>query len=87
MLRTGDRYTDLCVERNATLAGRHSELSETQAPGHLKEREAEIAKLDVYRALQPALLRISLEMGGGRESLDFWTHAGYLQLHFTEGCP
>ncbi len=88
MLRTGDRYAALCAERNATVAGRHSKSSETQALGHLpKEREAEIAKLESYRALQPALLRISLEMGGGLESLDFWTHAGYLQLHFAEGCP
>lgn len=87
MLRTGDRYADLCAERNATVAGRHSKKSETRTQGYLKKHEAEIARLELFRAVQPALLRISLEMRGGVESLDFWTHAGYLQLYFTGGCP
>lgn len=87
MLRTGDRYSDLCAERDAALAGRNSETSDTRTSGNLRELEAEIAKLGILREVQPALLRISLEMGGGAESLDFWAHAGYLQLYFAEGCP
>jgi hypothetical protein len=86
MLRTGDRYADLCAERDAALAGNHSEVSGTQPKGSRREVEAEIAKLRAILEVQPALLRMALEMGGGTESLDFWTHAGYLQLYFHEGC-
>lgn len=87
MLRTGDRYTDLCAERDAAPAGNHSEVSDTQTKGCPRGVEAEIAGLRAILEFQPALLRMALEMGGGAESLDFWTHAGYLQLYFHEGCP
>lgn len=55
--------------------------------GSLRRYGTEIRKLRHCLALQPALLRVALEMRGGAESLDFWTHAGYLQLYFVEGCP
>jgi CRP-like cAMP-binding protein len=87
MLRTGDRYADLCGQRGAGLASLHQESPAAHVKGLPADHDEEIAGLRAVREVQPALLRMALEMGGGEESLDFWTHAGYLQLYFHEGCP
>jgi hypothetical protein len=83
LLRSMDLEKDLQNERSELLgsqAGRTMEES-------LSRIDAGIRNLSDWRAVQPALLRVALEMRGGEESLDFWTHAGYLQLYFVEGCP
>jgi hypothetical protein len=87
MLRTGDRYADLCAERGAAFASMHQETGPSHETGIPAELEVEIARLRAIREVQPVLLRSALEMKGGAESLDFWAHAGYLQLYFHEGCP
>ena len=87
MLRTGDRYADLCAERGTAFASMHQQTGPCHETGIPAELDVEIARLRAVREVQPALLRMALEMGGGAESLDFWTHAGYLQLYFHEGCP
>lgn len=83
MLRTLDREADLQRQRAELLANPPAEaMADT-----LGRLDATIRDLATCRAVQPDLLRVALEMRGGAESLDFWTHAGYLQLHFVEGCP
>lgn len=82
MLRTIDREVDLQRERADQLCNQPAEtMDET-----LCRLDTEIRSLGNCRAVQSALLRVALEMRGGRESLDFWTHAGCLQLLFVERC-
>lgn len=83
MLRTIDREADLQRQRAELLGNSPADaMDET-----LARLDAKIRDLATCSAVQPTLLRVALEMRGGAESHDFWTHAGYLQLHFVEGCP
>ena len=84
MIRTLDQYVDLLEER-ACLQDRLHEPCDAQSEAILHQIEARLSTLEGYRATQPILLRIAMTMGGDRESLDFWPHAGELQLAFTQG--
>jgi len=84
MLRTLDQYVDLLEER-ACLQDRLHESYDAQSEASLHQIEAKLGTLERYRASQPILLRIAMTMGGDRESLDFWPHAGELQLAFMQG--
>lgn len=85
MIRTLDRYVDLLEERASLPKNRHTGALDTRTEASLLRIEAQISSLELHLAAQPVLLRIALEMEGGRESLDFWPHAGELQLAFTKG--
>jgi CRP-like cAMP-binding protein len=82
LLRTMDREKELLRQRAAVLENQANNTREES----FCRLEAEVRNSKNWRAFQPVLLRVALEMRGGAESLDFWTHAGYLQLYFVEGC-
>lgn len=85
MIRTLDQYVDLLEERSCLLDRRHCGAPDTQAETSLQLVEARLGTLELQRATQPALLGIALEMGGDREALDFWPHAGRLLLACIQG--
>ena len=85
MIRTLDQYVDLLEERACLQDRRHLGASDAQSETALHQVEARLITLERYLATQPILLHIALTMGGGCESLDFWPHAGELQLAFTQG--
>ena len=85
MIRTLDQYTDLLEERACLLNCCHLEDLDAQSEASLHQIEARLNILERYRATQPILIQIALTMDGDRESLDFWPHAGELQLAFTQG--
>ena len=85
MIRTLDLYVDLLEERACLQNRRHPGTSDAQSEASLHQIEARLCTLERYRATQPILLQIALAMDGDRESLDFWPHAGELQLAFTQG--
>ncbi|MRR53801.1 MAG: cyclic nucleotide-binding domain-containing protein [Deltaproteobacteria bacterium] len=84
MLRTLDQYVDL-LEDQADLQARLHESGDTQLESSLHQVEVQLSTLERYRSSQPLLLRIAMTMGGDREALDFWPHAGELQLAFVQG--
>lgn len=84
MIRTLDQYVELLEER-ADLQARLHEPGGTQLEASLDLLEERLSTLERYRASQPLVLRIAMTMGGDRESLDFWPHAGELQLAVTQG--
>lgn len=45
----------------------------------------ELERLERKLARQPVLVHFALEVAGGRESLNFWTHAGEIVLAFQQG--
>jgi len=85
MMRTLDQYVDFMEEWASLQDRRLHEASDAQSEASLHQVEAQLSTLERYRSAQPILLRIAMTMGGDRESLDFWPHAGELQLAFTQG--
>jgi len=85
MIRTLDQYTDLLEERVCLQNRRHLEGLDAQSESSLHHVEARLSTLERSLASQPILIQIALRMDGDRESLDFWPHAGELQLAFTQG--
>jgi hypothetical protein len=85
MIRTLDQYVDLLEERACLQDRRLHWAYDAPSEASLQRIEAQLSTLERHRATQPILLRIALTMGGDRESLDFWPHAGELQLAFTQG--
>ena len=86
MMRTLDQYVDF-LEQWASLQDRllHEAPDAKSKAASLHQVEAQLSTLERYRSAQPILLRIAMTMGGDRESLDFWPHAGELQLAVTQG--
>jgi hypothetical protein len=85
MIRTLDQYMDLLAE-TACLHHRHQPLVPVARPDASQyQMEARVGSLERNLAAQPVLLHAALELEGGGESLDFWPHAGELQLTFAEG--
>jgi CRP-like cAMP-binding protein len=84
MIRTIEQRTDLLAERAYLLERRRLGTWDVQAEASRRQIEAQLSTLERDLASQPTLLHIALEMGGGGESLDYWTHAGALQLAFTQ---
>ena len=85
MLRTIDYQADLLVER--------AQIEQNRVANRLKKREElrlrmldnEMAVIEKEMESQTALISIVLELQGGRESLDYWTHAGRLLLAVIKG--
>jgi hypothetical protein len=85
MIRTLDQYVDLLEERACLHDSRCPGILDAQSEASLHQVEAQLSILERQRTTQPKLLQIAMTMGGDRESLDFWPHAGELQLAFTQG--
>jgi hypothetical protein len=85
MIRTLDQYADLLAERAYLHDRRQSPTPDARPEASLRQTEARIGTLQRNLAAQPILLHVALELEGGDESLDFWPHAGKLQLAFTQG--
>ena len=85
MIRTLDQYVDLLEERACLQDRRLHGSYDAQSEASLHQVETQLSILERHRATQPILLQIAMTMGGDRESLDFWPHAGELQLAFTQG--
>jgi hypothetical protein len=86
MIRTLDKYTDLLAEQALLLGTQNERHPDVQSKASLRRIEAWISSLERHLAALPVLLRVALELEGGRESLDFWPHSGELQLAFSRGC-
>jgi hypothetical protein len=84
MVRSIDQRVDL-LEQRAHLPEEHLlRPARTPAPLTVQQIETQLAVLERDLANQPTLLHTALDMEGGVESLDYWTHAGKLQLAFTQ---
>ena len=85
IMRTIDYQADLLLE--------HTQLEQNRGTYRLRESEKlrlrvidnEMKVVEKDLESQTALVGIVLELQGGRESLDYWTHAGRLMLAVISG--
>jgi hypothetical protein len=83
MVRSIDQRTDLLEQRARWREQHLLGPDKALATVTLQQLEAQLARLERDLTNQPTLLHIALDLEGGVESLDYWTHAGELQLAFT----
>ncbi|MEK7541232.1 MAG: hypothetical protein AAB533_00010 [Patescibacteria group bacterium] len=85
MMHTIQRRGDLLVERQALLDRMHS--GETIQNGHemILQMGQEIESLERRISNQQVLVELALQKEGADESLDYWKHAGRLELAFMQG--
>ncbi len=84
MMRTIEQKVDLLSDKAFLLQRqRLGVLSENEVVA-LRQLEGVIRKAEQEIESQSILIKIALEMEGGSESLDYWTHAGELQLAYNQ---
>ncbi len=84
MMRTIEQKVDLLSDKAFLLQRqRLGVLSEHEVVA-LRQLEGVIRKAEQEIESQSILIKIALEMEGGSESLDYWTHAGELQLAYNQ---
>ena len=85
VLRTIDYQADLWLERNQLeKKSRAYQLNDSEEL-RLRMIDNEMAVVAKEIESQSELIGIALELQGGRESLDYWTHAGRLLLAVING--
>ncbi len=84
MMRTIEQRVDLLAEKACLLDRQRPGVLSEQEVVSLRQTEEQIRKLEQDIESQLILVRIALEMEGDSESLDYWTHAGKLQLAFSQ---
>ena len=85
MLRTLDYLADLLVERDQLLQNRGAYRLRTSEETRLMVIDEEIKVVEKELKSQATLINIALELEGGSESLDYWTHSGRLLLAVIQG--
>jgi CRP-like cAMP-binding protein len=85
MKRSVDRLSDILMERASILQMRGSGAVNAEQGRIPHHSEAELESLERVLTGLPALLDIALNVRGGDESLDFWTHAGKLEVACIQG--
>lgn len=85
MLHTMDYWMELVAERERLLQKREASGLDKDESLHLRLVNDEIKVLEKEWECQAVLIGIVLELQGGRESLDYWTHAGTLLLMVIQG--
>jgi hypothetical protein len=85
MMRTIEQWADLLAFRARLLGKKRQETLVEQEAENLRQAEERITTLEGEIESQATLIKIALEMEGGIECLDYWTHDGELQLAFTKG--
>jgi len=85
MLRTLDYQADLMVERHQLLKHRGAYRLRRSEEARLRVIDEEIKVVEKELGSQAILIGIALELQGGGESLDYWTHAGRLLLAVIQG--
>ncbi len=85
MLHTIDYQADLLVERVQIEQNRGASRLKDREELRLRMLDNEMAVVEKEMESQAALISIALELQGGRESLDYWTHAGRLLLAVING--
>lgn len=86
MIRTIDQRVDLLAERAYLQRRLETGMLDEETEASLRRVNERFAAVELSLSVQPVLIDIALEMGGGAESLDFWTHSGKLQLASSKGC-
>ncbi len=85
MLRTVDQLAELVAERDRLKKeGDRSVLDADQAL-QLRLMDNEVSTVEEEFDRQAGLIGIALELQGGSESLDYWTHAGRLLVAVVRG--
>jgi hypothetical protein len=84
MARTIEQRIDLVAEKACLLHKQRLRALSEQEVADLVRIEEKIRMLEQEIENQRILIKIALEMEGGTESLDYWTHAGELQLALSE---
>jgi hypothetical protein len=84
MMRTMEQRIDLLANKAFLLERQRLGVLSEQKVVSLGQIEGWIRKLEQEIESQSILIKIALEMEGGSESLDYWTHAGELQLAFSQ---
>jgi len=84
MMRTIEQRIDLLAEKAYLLDRQRPGVLSEQEVASLRQIEEQIRKLEQEIESQTILVKIALEMEGGSESLNYWTHAGELQLAFSQ---
>jgi len=85
MLRTIDYLLSLKIEQGQLLHEHGVGGLDSGKKLNLKLAEREIQSVERELDSQIALIGIALELQGGSESLDYWTHAGQLLLSVAQG--
>ena len=85
MLRTLDYLADLLVERDQLLQNRGAYRLRISEETRLMVIDEEMKVVEKELKSQAILINIALELQGGSESLDYWTHAGRLLLAVIQG--
>ena len=85
MLHTMDYWTELVVERGRLLQKDGASGLDGDESLRLRLVNDEIKALEKEWECQAVLIGIALELQGGSESLDYWTHAGRLLLVVIRG--
>ena len=85
MLRTLDYLADLLVERDQLLKNRGAYRLRISEETRLRVIEEEMKVVEKELKSQDILIKTALELQGGSESLDYWTHAGRLLLAVIQG--
>lgn len=85
MSRTLDYLTDLAVERDQLLRNRGAFRLRASEETRLMVINEEMKVVEKELKSQAILINIALEIQGGSESLDYWTHAGRLLLAVFRG--
>lgn len=84
MMRTIEQRIDLLAEKACLMDRQRQGVLFEQEVASLRQVEEQIRRLEQEIKSQLILIKIALEMEGGIESLDYWTHAGELQLAFSQ---
>jgi hypothetical protein len=84
MMRTMEQRIALLADKALLLERQRLGVLSEQEAVSLGQIEGRIKKLEQEIESQSILIKIALEMEGGSESLDYWTHAGELQLAFSQ---
>jgi hypothetical protein len=85
MLRTLDYLADLLVERDQLLKNRGAYRLRISEETRLMVIDKEMDVVENELKSQAILINTALELQGGSESLDYWTHAGSLLLAVIQG--
>jgi hypothetical protein len=85
MMCTIEQWTDILAFRARLLDKQRQETLVEQEVKNLRQAEERITTLEGEIESQATLIKIALEMEGGIECLDYWTHVGELQLALIQG--
>jgi hypothetical protein len=85
LLRTLDYQADLLIERDQLLKNRGAYRLRISEETRLRVIDEEMKVVEKELKSQNILINTTLELQGGSESLDYWTHAGRLLLAVIQG--